>query len=304
MVAWNRMSDLVRGFRGVFGFPVTPFHDDLTLDLEALAAHVEELAAHPFCALIPAGGLGELYSLSPEEVEAVVRVTVAHARGIPVLAGTGYHAVLGADLARRAARAGAQGLLVFPPYYPNAPEEGLFRYYEAIGRATDLPLLLYSRDWAAFTPPMVERLAERVPTLHGWKDGQGDVRKLRRIMSHCGERLAWFGGSGDDNAPAYFAIGVQAYTSSISAIAPKLAIAIAEAGLRRDFAALGRLMSRYVDPLFAIRERLRGYEVAAMKQALELLGRRAGPVRPPLCPLRPGDLDDLRKLMEIYQEVL
>jgi 5-dehydro-4-deoxyglucarate dehydratase len=111
-----------------------------------------------------------------------------------------------------------------------------------------------------------------------------------------------FGGLGDDSAPGYFAAGVQAYTSSISNIAPQLSLELAEAGLARDFERLNRLMERYVHPLYALRERVKGYEVAVMKAAMEILGKAAGPVRPPLVNCRPQDLADLRDVMKIYQE--
>lgn len=288
----------------MFGFPVTPFRKDLSLDLDGLARNVDEMAQHPFCALVAAGGTGELYSLTPEELEEVVRVTVQSGRGMPVVAGTGFNVPIGVDMARRAERAGASALLILPPYYSNAPEEGLFDYYRAIGAATGLPLLVYSRDWAVFTPAMVARLCERVPTLAGWKDGQGVARRYQRIMHHVGDRLAWFGGLGDDCVPSYFAVGVQAYTSSISNIAPKLSLQLAEAGMKRDFATLDCLMNRYVHPLYALRERMRGYEVAVMKEAMELLGKPAGPVRPPLSQCRPQDAADLRELLKIYEDVV
>ena len=63
-------------------------------------------------------------------------------------------------------------------------------------------------------------------------------------------------------------------------------------------------MERYVHPLYAIRERVKGYEVAAMKAAMEMLGMPAGPVRPPLMNCRPEDLADLAALMHTYQEVI
>jgi 5-dehydro-4-deoxyglucarate dehydratase len=297
------MPALKDRIRGVLGFPVTPFRPDLSLDLAALEQHVEFLASRPFCALVPAGGLGEVYSLTANEFESVVRVTVQVVGGrMPVIAGTGYNAALGADLAIRAERAGADGLLVFPPYYTNAPEEGLIEYYRSIGGATGLPLAVYSRDWAAFTPQQVARLAELIPALELWKDGQGDVRKLRRIMQYNGDRLGWLGGAGDDSVPSYAAIGVQGYNSSISVLSPRLSLALGQAGLERDFAALDRLMPRYVHPLYAIRERMRGYEVAAMKKGMEILGRSAGGVRPPLANCRPQDAGDLERLMALYRE--
>jgi 5-dehydro-4-deoxyglucarate dehydratase len=244
-----------------------------------------------------------LYSLSVEEIELVVATTVRAVNGrMPVVAGTGFNASMGADIARRAEKAGAECILALPPYYSGAPEDGLFAYYEAIGAATPLPLMVYSRGWAVFTPEMVARLAGRVPTLVAWKDGQGDVRKYQRIMNYNGDRLAWLGGLGDDCVPGYFAIGVQAYTSSISNIAPRLSLALAEAGASGDFVRLNELMERYVHPLYAIRERSRGYEVAVMKAAMEILGMSAGPVRPPLMDCLPDDIDDISKLMEAYEE--
>jgi 5-dehydro-4-deoxyglucarate dehydratase len=291
--------------RGVFGFPVTPFKKDLTLDLEGLARNVDEMSAHPFCAMVAAGGTGELYSLSIDEIEAVVRTTVGTVKGrMPVVAGTGFNTPMGVEIAKRLEKAGADCILVLPPYYSHSPLEGVIEFYEAVGKATGLPLMIYSRDWAAFTPQQVARIADRVPSLVCWKDGQGDVRKYQRIMNYLGDRLAWIGGLGDDCIPGYFSIGVQAYTSSISNIAPKLSIELARAGVARDFARLDVLMAKYVQPLYAIRERHRGYEVAVMKEAMEMLGMPAGPVRPPLMNVREHDIADIKALMEVYRDML
>ncbi len=295
-------KDVRSRFTGVFGFPITPLKKDLSLDLEGLARNVAIMAEYPFCALVAAGGTGELYSLTVDEIAEVVRVTVQAAWGkMPVVAGTGYNAVIGAEIARKVEDAGAECLLALPPYYINAPEEGLFAYYEAIGKASGLPLFVYSRDWAVFTPQMVSKLADRVPTLAGWKDGQGIARKYQRIINEVGDRLSWFGGLGDDCEPEYFAIGVQAYTSSISNIAPRVSLALAEAGMAQDFPRLNALMAKYVHPLYALRERLRGYEVSVMKEMMEALGMAAGPVRPPLTQVRKQDMDDLHKLVEVYR---
>ena len=298
-------KDVRDRLKGVFGFPVTPFKKDLSLDLAALERNVAEMVQNPFCAIVAAGGTGELYSLTVDEIEQVVRVTVQATAGkMPVVAGTGYNAAVGAEIARKVEKAGADLLLALPPYYINAPEGGLFDYYQAIGKASGLPLFVYSRDWAVFTPQMVSQLADRVPTLAGWKDGQGVARKYQRIMDEVGDRLAWFGGLGDDCVPEYFAIGVQAYTSSISNIAPKVSLALAEAGMARDFKRLNALMAKYVHPLYALRERMKGYEVAVMKEAMEMLGMPAGPVRPPLSNVRKQDVEALRKIVAVYQESL
>lgn len=289
--------------RGVVGFPVTPFKNDLSVDFEALEENVGQMVRYGFCALVAAGGTGEMYSMTPGENVEVVRRTVAAVAGkMPVIGGVGFNAAIAGEMARRMEQAGAAALLVMPPYYTQAPVEGLLAYYAEVGRASSLPLAVYSRDWAVFTPEMVARLAERVPTLEIWKDGQGDARKYQRIMAHVGDRLAWLGGIGDDCVAPYFAIGVQGYTSSISNVAPRLSLALAEAGLNKDFGTLNQLLAKFVHPLYALRDRKRGYEVSVMKAMMDLMGRKGGPVRPPLENVSEAEMALVRQLVTLYQE--
>lgn len=294
---------LAQKFTGVFGFPVTPFKKDLSLDLDGLAKNVDEMTKFPFCAIVAAGGTGEIYSMTVDEnIQVVKRSVEATAGRMPVVAGVGYNTPMGIEMAKGMEKAGAQALLIMPPYYTNAPFDGLVEYYSAISAATGLEVSLYSRDWAAFSPEQVAQLADKIPNLTFWKDGQGDARKYQRIMSTVGDRLSWIGGIGDDCISAYFAVGVQAYTSSISSVAPKLSLAMAEAGQKGEFAKLDGLVRKYVHPLYALRDRKKGYEVSVMKTFMELMGKPAGPVRPPLVDTKPSEEADIRKLVELYQD--
>ncbi|MCP5113053.1 MAG: hypothetical protein GY953_19670 [bacterium] len=299
------MSAIREKMHGLIGFPVTPFHQDLSLDLEALEENVEEVAAHPFCAINAPAGISEAFSLTPDEAVEVVRKTVEVTAGrMPVIGCVCYSAPLAAAMAKRMEQDGADALLVLPPYYANAPMDGLIAYYKTVGEASGLPLAVYSRGWAAFKPDEVARLADAAPTLEIWKDGQADARAYQRIMAKVGDRLAWIGGAGDDSAAMYTAIGINCYTSSISAVAPKLALTWGEAAMAKDFPRLNELINQYVHPLWAIRVRKRGYEVVAMKKARELIGKRAGPARPPLPELAPDDLADLEKVIATWQPFL
>jgi 5-dehydro-4-deoxyglucarate dehydratase len=246
-----------------------------------------------------------MYSLTPEEHKQVVAATVEAAAGaVPVIAGVGFGDGLAVQLTKQSQEAGADGILCFPPYYPNAHFEGLLQYYTAIGRATDLGLFIYSRDWATFSPSEVYRLAESIPNLIAWKDGQGDLRRYQAIMERVGKRLHWIGGIGDDLVPGYYAIGIRTYTSSIATIAPRLSLRLHERAAMLDSSSLSRLMSNYVLPLYAIRGRRKGYEVSVMKCAMEILGKPAGPVRPPLVEVRPEEREEIASLMERYKPVL
>jgi 5-dehydro-4-deoxyglucarate dehydratase len=298
-------DELRRKLEGVIAFPITPFKKDYSVDLDAVRKNAAEMVKLPLCAVVAAGGTGEMYSLTPEEHKQVVEATVEAVGGAaPVIAGVGFGSGLAVHLAKQSEQAGADGILCFPPYYPNAHFEGLLEYYSAISKATELGLFIYSRDWAVFSPMEVYRLAESIPNLIGWKDGQGDLRRYQAIMQRVGNRLHWIGGIGDDLVPGYYAIGIRTYTSSIATIAPRLSLQLHERAAMVDNASLSRLMANYVLPLYAIRGRRKGYEVSVMKCAMEILGKPAGPVRPPLVEVRPEEREEIAGLMERFKPVL
>jgi 5-dehydro-4-deoxyglucarate dehydratase len=112
---------------GVIAFPVTPFKEDLSLDLPGLHENLTKLLEHPIAAVVAAGGTGELYSLTPAEYTRVVELT-AHAieDRVPVIAGVGFGQRLAVEMAQAAEKVGSDGNLAFPPYYPQAEDEGLY----------------------------------------------------------------------------------------------------------------------------------------------------------------------------------
>ena len=291
--------------RGVIAFPVTPFKSDLSLDISGLRKNLQELLKYKISAVVAAGGTGEMYSLTPSEHQEVVKATVEEVHGkVPVIAGTGFNRQIAIELAQQSARAGADAILALPPYYPGADEGALADYYAAIGGATPLGLFVYSRDWVNPGPEWVEKLAAKIPTLVGWKDGQGDIRRYQQIINRVGDRLYWIGGIGDDCVPGYYSIGIRTYTSSIATVTAKLSLQLHEAAAAGNSSTLLQLMNDYVVPLYTLRARRKGYEVTVMKEMMNIIGLAAGPVRPPLPAMRPEDMSDLRKMMERWKPVL
>jgi 5-dehydro-4-deoxyglucarate dehydratase len=295
-------NELRKKLQGVISFPVTPFNSDLSLDLDGLRENLRALLKHPVCAVVAAAGTGELYSLSPAEHLAVVKATVEEVQGrVPVMAGTGFNPPIAAELARQAAAAGVSGILAFPPYYPSPDDEGLLAYYRGIADATTLGLLIYSRDWFNPSPALVEKLAQQIPNLIAWKDGQADVRRYQLIRQRVGDRLHWIGGAGDDMVPGYYSIGIRTYTSSIANVAPKLSLRLHELASAARSEELTPLMNELVIPLYSLRARRKGYEVSAMKAMMDMIGLAGGPVRPPLVDLRAEEIESLRAMTEKWQ---
>jgi 5-dehydro-4-deoxyglucarate dehydratase len=289
---------------GVIAFPVTPFKENLSLDLPGLHHNLSKLLEHPIAAVVAAGGTGELYSLTPAEYARVIELT-AHAieDRVPVIAGVGFGQRLAVEMAQAAEKAGADGILAFPPYYSNADDEGLGEYYRAIGQATRLGMIIYSRDWTTFSPAMVERLCT-IPTLVAWKDGQGDIRRLQAIMNRVGDRLHWIGGAGDDMVAAYYSIGIRTFTSSIATVAPRLSLKLHELAETGSREALTELLDQCVIPLYALRARRKGYEVSAMKAMMDMIGLNGGPVRPPLVNVSAAEEDELRTILASWEKYL
>jgi 5-dehydro-4-deoxyglucarate dehydratase len=295
-------DELRAKLNGVIAFPVTPFQVNLDLDIDGLRRNLRMLLRHPVAAVVAPAGTGEVFSLSPSEQREVIQATLEEVNGkAPVLAAAGINVPLAVETAQAAGRLGVDGILGFPPYYPGAEEDGLADYYAAIGAATPLGMIVYSRDWVNPSPSGVEKIASKIKTLVAWKDGQGDVRRYSQIMSRLGDRLHWIGGVGDDCVPGYYSLGIRTYTSSIANVAPKVSWRLHELASKGDSPELRKLMGELVLPLYAFRARRKGYEVTVMKEMMMMLGMAGGPVRPPLARMKPEELEELKAFTEKWK---
>jgi len=290
---------------GVIAFPCTPFKANLSLDLPGFRANLRRLVDHDLCAIVVGAGTGEIHSLSPVEHLAIVKAALEEIGGrIPVLAGVGFSPQTAIDMAKASTAAGVDGILIFPPYYPGDPnDEGMHAYYAGVAAATKRGVIIYSRDYANFSPAAVERLTT-IPNLVAFKDGQGDLRRYQQIITHVGDKLHWIGGAGDDLVPGYYSLGVRTYTSSIANVAPRMSLALHVAAASGDRATVDRLMREYVVPLYAFRARRKGYEVSVMKTLMDLQGQVGGHVRPPLNDVKPDEVKELKKLLSGWKKWL
>jgi 5-dehydro-4-deoxyglucarate dehydratase len=283
-----RPEAFAKSLEGAIAFPVTPYASDGSVDLAAVRANASWLPDAGVCAIAAPSGTGELYALTPQECADVTQATVDAVEGrVPVMAGVGFNAAVGADLARQAERCGAGGILILPPYYAVPDADALNDYYREISRATTLGVAVYARDGAAFTPDGLEKLARDIPNFVAFKDGRGDVRLFQRLREHVthalgADRLVWLCGVGDDLAAPYFAAGAQGYTSSIACFWPEASVELFRLAKQGDARAIRAFHARVVHPIYELRQLRRGFEVSIMKACMELLGHAAGPARPPL----------------------
>ena len=273
---------------GLLSFPVTDFAADLSFDRRGYAARLEWLNGYGAAALFAAGGTGEFFSLTPGEYPAIIETAVQVCRGrTPIIAGVGYGTMLAVEMAKAAERAGADGLLVLPQYLITAEQEGLFRHVKAICDSVGIGVIVYNRDNCLFAAETVERLAEACPNLVGYKDGAGDIERMVRVRRRLGDRVVYVGGlpTAEVYAEAYDAMGVTTYSSAVFNFVPELALAFYAALRAGDGGVTGQLLGDFFLPYIAIRDEGKGYAVSIVKAGARLVGRDAGPVRPPLVDL-------------------
>jgi len=272
---------------GIMAFPATPFGADGSLDRAALESHATFLAQHHPTALVAAGGAGEIFSLSLTEHEEVVRGIVRCSQGVPVIGGAAYGTALACDMARAVERAGADAVLLLPPYLIRSEQEGLLRHIRAVSASVSIAVIPYSRDNAVIAPETMEILAGDCANVVALKDGTGDAAAVAELKRRVGDRLAIVNGAptAEVYAPQFQAVGVLSYSSAVFTFHPVLANRFFQALRGRDEAIVSAMLREFYVPLVELRDRKRGYSVSIVKAGLRAMGMSAGPVRPPLVDL-------------------
>jgi 5-dehydro-4-deoxyglucarate dehydratase len=287
--------------RGLLSFPVTHFTADLEFDEPAYREHLEWLSSYPVAGLFAAGGTGEGFSLSIEETDRVVRAAVAGAGGsVPVIAPAMGSTVKAVQQVRLAEEAGAEGILLMPPYLTEASQAGLVEHVSAVCAATSLGVVVYSRANAMLADEAVEQACARSANLVGFKDGVGSIEQMTRTYARMGDRLVYIGGlpTAEVFALPLLQLGVSTYSSAIFNFVPRFALEFYAAVRELNQKEVYRMLNEFVIPYTRLRDRSQGYAVSIVKGGMKAVGRSAGPVRPPLSNLTESELGELIELIE------
>lgn len=226
-------------FQGAITALVTPFRDG-ALDEEAFIRLVERQIAAGIHGVVPVGTTGETSTLSHDEHKRVVELCVKTVAGrARVIAGAGANATAEAiDLVRHAKTVGADAALVVTPYYNRPSQEGLYRHYEAINNAVQLPVITYNvpgRTGVDISNETLARLA-KLPNIVGIKDATGIMDRISLQRLDCGEE--WNLISGDDpSALGYMVHGGHGCISVTSNVAPEAMAKFMNACLAKDWEA-------------------------------------------------------------------
>jgi 4-hydroxy-tetrahydrodipicolinate synthase len=236
-------------FKGSLVALITPFQNG-KVDVARLEGLVEFHIDAGTHGLVPCGTTGESATLTHAEHDFVIETVVGKADGrIPVLAGTGSNSTAEAiRMTKFAQKVGADGALVITPYYNKPTQEGLFRHFEAVAAAADIPNVLYNvppRTAIDMTPDTVARLAE-IPNVVSIKEASGSVDRVVEILRACEIDVL----SGDDSLTLpLMSVGAKGVISVAANVVPKLVVDLVELAAAGDFAQAKDLHFRLF-PLF------------------------------------------------------
>lgn len=280
---------------------VTPFKANGEVNYERFAGLIEDQIEGGTDAIIVCGTTGESSTLTHEEHLDVIKFCTEQVAGrIPVVAGTGSNCTETAIyLSTEAEKFGVDGLLLVTPYYNKATQNGLYAHFKKIADSVKIPCILYnvpSRTGCNLAPETVVRLCKEVENIVGVKEASGNIGQVVKLMSLADGKVDLYSGNDDQIVPL-LALGGKGVISVLSNVAPKQTHEICAKFFAGDVAGSCAEQLRAI-PLFTAL--FCEVNPIPVKMALNLMGKEAGSLRPPLTDMEEENVAKLKKAMEEY----
>lgn len=286
--------------KGIYTALVTPFKN-YDVDEEALERLIDFQLKSKVDGLVPCGTTGESATLSYEEHEKVVELTVKHVKGaVPVVAGTGSNSTKETiELSQSAKNVGADMCLLTTPYYNKPTQEGLYQHYKKVAEEVDIPIILYNipgRTGINMNPDTIARLAQ-IPNIVGIKEASGSLVQVAEIYRLAKERITIM--SGDDNLfLPMMSVGARGVISVLSNAMPVELQALYQAFLgEKD---MQKAMDMNTSLLPIMQAMFVETNPIPIKETLYHMGMMEKEFRLPLCPLSEGSSKFLKGVLREY----
>ncbi len=287
------MTNPTKPWHGILTATATPFDEDLAIDYEKYAEHVQWLAANGTQGVVPNGSLGEYQVLSNEERARILETAISAApTGFHVIAGVGaYGAKESRTWAEHAAENGAGAVMLLPPNAYRASDDEVVAHYREVGRV-GIPIVAYNNPFDTkvdLVADLVARIAEEVPNVVAIKEFSGDVKRVWQIHQRA-PRIEVLVGA-DDVLLELSTAGVVGWIAGFPNAMPKESVELYNLVTAGNYAAAA--------PMYAAVHDLFNWDsrkefIQAIKLAMDIVGRYGGPTRLPRLPLPPADEAKLR----------
>ena len=287
-------------FKGSIVAIATPFKDG-AFDEKKFRDLIEFQIKNGSSGIVPCGTTGESATLSYQEHEKVIEVTIAQVKKrVPVIAGTGSNSTAEAiALTKEAAKAGADASLQVSPYYNRPTQKGLYEHFKAIADSVTIPIILYniaSRTGVNIEPETLARLATDCKNIVGVKEASGSLDQMSRIKALCPNTFELI--SGDDSLTLpVLSIGGVGVISVVANIAPKDVASLVNEFEKGNIKKAQEIHYKLLSLIKAVFLETNPIPV---KTALGLMGLCEPDLRLPMCALGSDNLEKLKKALKDY----
>ncbi|MFA5062683.1 MAG: 4-hydroxy-tetrahydrodipicolinate synthase [Candidatus Omnitrophota bacterium] len=287
-------------FRGSIVAVVTPFRNG-RIDEKKLGELIEFQIKNGSSGIVPCGSTGESATLSFEEHERVIEVTIGQVAGrVPVIAGTGSNSTEEAiALTKQAVKAGVNASLQISPYYNRPTQRGLYEHFKAVAQSVKIPIVLYNiagRTGVNIEPETMAKLANDCKNIIAVKEASGNLDQMSRIKALCPDNFELI--SGDDSLTLpVLSIGGTGIISVAANIVPRDVADLVGAFEKGD---IGRSRELHYKLLPLVKALFIETNPIPVKTALGLLGMCEPDLRLPMCEMLPENLEKLRKALRDY----
>lgn len=276
---------------------VTPFNQDGSTDFVRLRELVDWHISNQTDALLVLGTTGETASTSLDEDIRTLECVLAQANGrVPVIAGSGsnssemqkHKSVIYSEM-------GADALLCISPYYVKTNEEGMYHHFMLSADAAKSPIILYNvpgRTGCKISPEVVRRLSVH-PNVMGIKEASGDMSYAMKVARYLSDDFVMYSGNDDITVPL-LSVGASGVISVWANIMPREVHDMVTDYLEGRHAQARATQLRYLDLINALFMEVNPIPV---KEAMNLMGLRAGSYRMPMYPMTPEHRQKLAQIM-------
>lgn len=287
-------------FHGVFAAAVTPFNDDESVDEKGFRDHLEYLISSGIHGIMVVGGCGEYINLSMEERKRLISLAVECSAGrVPILVGVLSPSTRDAlEIGRHAAQAGADSLLVVPPYYIRPSLDGIVQHFATIAKETSMKIVVYNIPGRTGYNLDVDALnaIATVPSVVAVKDCDRDLALISARVRELGDRMSILSGDDDLGFPSLL-VGAKGAVWAGANFAPKMYVELYEASMKGDNE---RALSIHNRLLPMVESWLIRNHPGPIKELMAMLGHPVGPARQPLRKMSPEERSKVELVLSKY----
>lgn len=286
--------------QGVAVVAITPFSSNFKVEEKELRLHTRFLIKSGISILISGASVGECYALTVEERKRIMDIVADEASPFPFVVCVNHtDERIIFELSDYASKVGAYGIMIMPPYYRKLSDREVFNFYRKISEKIDTYIFLYNHPLFSKVDMSVELLSSLadMKNVIALKECTFDLPKFERVMRILSKKISVFNGQGERMEPYAHLMGAHGFISAISNFLPRVSLKLYEASVKSDFKTAQKIHDLLM-PLFDFMCSPKRQILSVIKEAVNIVGFKAGKPRPPLEPLTRDEKDMLAKLIK------